>query len=367
MVATINQGIGNRDVVDKNAGLDPKMWEAVQTRDSRADGRFVYAVRSTGIYCRPTCPSRRPAPHRVAFFPRAVDAEAAGFRACKRCLPDQDSPSAGLVRRVCKYIQERLDNSDSAPTLAELGRAVGSSPSHLQRVFKAVTGVTPRQYASAWRLDRFKAMIKDGQDISTALYEAGYGSSSRLYEASDAQMGMSPGVYRKGGMGMNIYHTVVACPMGRLLVAATDKGVCSVKIGDSGPALEENLLDEFPSANHKQDGGHLAIWAAEILSYLDGEKTGLDLPLDIQATAFQQQVWRMLRTIPYGETRTYQQVAQALGKDSSSRAVGTACGANPVALVIPCHRVLRKDGGLGGYSWGLERKKSLLDMEQAAD
>ena len=365
MVATINRGAGNRDVVDKNTGLDPKMWEAVQTRDSRADGRFVYAVRSTGIYCRPTCPSRRPAPHRVAFFPRAVDAEAAGFRACKRCLPDQDSPSAGLVRRVCKYIQEGLDNSDSAPTLAELGRAVGSSPSHLQRVFKAVTGVTPRQYASAWRLDRFKAMIKDGQDISTALYEAGYGSSSRLYEASDAQMGMSPGVYRKGGMGMNIYHTVVACPMGLLLVAATDKGVCSVKIGDSGPALEENLLDEFPSANHKQDGGHLAIWAAEILSYLDGEKTGLDLPLDIQATAFQQQVWRMLRTIPYGETRSYQQVARSLGKNDSSRAVGTACGANPVALVIPCHRVLRKDGGLGGYRWGLERKKSLLEMEQA--
>ena len=356
---------------DENTGLDGgKMWEAVQTRDSRADGHFVYAVRSTGIYCRPTCPSRRPSPHRVAFFPRAVDAEAAGFRACKRCLPDQDSPGTGLVRRVCEYIQDRpeqLDRSGSVPTLAELGRAVGSSPSHLQRVFKEVTGVTPRQYASAWRLDRFKAMIKNGQDISTALYEAGFGSTSRLYETSTEQMGMSPGAYRKGGIGVNIYHTVVACPMGRLLVAATDKGVCSVKLGNSDPALEENLMAEFPSANHQQDGGHLAIWAAEILSYLDGEKTGLDLPLDIQATAFQQQVWRMLRTIPYGETRTYQQVAQALGKDGSSRAVGTACGANPVALVIPCHRVLRKDGGLGGYSWGLERKKSLLDMEQAAD
>ncbi len=352
---------------DKNTGPAGKMWEAVQTRDSRADGRFVYAVRSTGIYCRPTCPSRRPAPHQVAFFPRAVDAEAAGFRACKRCLPDQDSPSAVLVRRVCKYIQECSENSDSLPTLSELGRAVGSSPSHLQRVFKEATGVTPRQYASAWRLDRFKVMIKDGQDISTALYEAGFGSPSRLYQTSAEQMGMSPGAYRKGGRGMNIYHTVVACPMGRLLVAATDKGVCSVKLGSSDPALEEHLLAEFPSANHQQDGGHLAIWAAEILSYLDGEKTGLDLPLDIQATAFQQQVWRMLRTIPYGETRTYQQVAQTLGKDSSSRAVGTACGSNPVALVIPCHRVLRKDGGLGGYRWGLERKKSLLDMEQAAD
>lgn len=365
MVTEIKQNPGNQ-----NSGLDPEMWKAVQNRDSKADGRFVYAVRSTGIYCRPTCPSRRPAPHRVAFFAGPTEAEAAGFRSCKRCLPDQDSPSAGLVRRVCKYIQEcseRSERSGSAPTLAELGRAVGSSPSHLQRVFKEATGVTPRQYASAWRLDRFKAMIKDGQDIATALYEAGFGSPSRLYETSAGQLGMTPGIYRKGGTGVNIYHTVVACPMGRLLVAATDQGICSVKLGASDPALEENLLAEFPSANHEQDGGHLAIWAAEILSYLDGEKTGLDLPLDIQATAFQQQVWQMLRTIPYGETRTYQQVAQALGKDSSSRAVGTACGANPVALVIPCHRVLRKDGGLGGYRWGLERKKSLLEMEQASD
>ncbi|MDA1129425.1 MAG: bifunctional DNA-binding transcriptional regulator/O6-methylguanine-DNA methyltransferase Ada [Chloroflexi bacterium] len=359
-----------RDIRNETPGQVEEMWQAVQTRDSRADGRFVYAVRSTGIYCRPTCPSRRPSPNRVAFFPRAVDAETAGFRACKRCLPDQDSPNAGLVRRVCKYIQEYSDQPGqprSAPTLSQLGRAVGSSPSHLQRVFKGATGVTPRQYAAAWRLDRFKAMIKEGQDISTALYDAGFGSPSRLYETSSEQIGMTPGIYRIGGTGMNIYHTVVACSMGRLLVAATDKGVCSVKLGSSDTELEENLVAEFPSANHAPDGGHLAIWAAEILSYLDGEKTGLDLPMDIQATAFQQQVWQMLRTIPYGETRTYQQVAQSLGKDSSSRAVGTACGANPVALVIPCHRVLRKDGGLGGYRWGLERKQSLLDMEQAKD
>jgi AraC family transcriptional regulator of adaptative response/methylated-DNA-[protein]-cysteine methyltransferase len=343
-------------VVSTEEKLDPTMWEAVQNRDSRADGRFVYAVTSTGIYCRPTCPSRRPAPYRVAFFTRAVEAEAAGFRACKRCLPDQETLTTSLVRQVCNYIQEQAEESGSMPTLAELGRAVGSSPSHLQRVFKESTGVTPRQYAAAWRLDRFKAMIKNGQGISTALYEAGFGSSSRLYENSEEQMGMSPGAYRKGGKGMDIYHTVAACSMGRLLVAATDKGVCSVKLGGSDAELEKNLLAEFPSANHQPDGGHLATWTAEILSYLDGEKTGLDLPVDIQATAFQQQVWQMLRTIPYGETRTYQQVAQMLGKDDASRAVGTACGANPVALIIPCHRVLRKDGGLGGYSWGLERK-----------
>jgi AraC family transcriptional regulator of adaptative response/methylated-DNA-[protein]-cysteine methyltransferase len=282
-------------------------------------------------------------------------------------LPNQETPSTALVRQVCNYIQEQAEESGSMPTLAELGRAIGSSPSHLQRVFKETTGITPRQYAAAWRLDRFKAMIKDGQGISAALYEAGFGSTSRLYETSEEQMGMSPGAYRKGGKGMDIYHTVVACSMGRLLVAATDKGVCSVKLGGSDLELEENLQAEFPSANHKPDGGHLAIWTAEILSYLDGEKTGLDLPVDIQATAFQQQVWQMLRTIPYGETRTYQEVAQMLGKDDASRAVGTACGANPVALVIPCHRVLRKDGGLGGYAWGLERKKSLLAMEQAVD
>ena len=354
-------------VASKEKKLDPKKWQAVQDRDSKANGRFVYAVTSTGIYCRPTCPSRRPAPHNVAFFNRAVEAEAAGFRTCKRCLPDQETPSTGLVRQVCNYIQEQAEESGSIPTLAELGRAVGSSPSHLQRVFKESTGITPRQYAAAWRLDRFKAMIKDGQGISTALYEAGFGSSSRLYENSEGQMGMSPGVYRNGGKGMDIYHTVVACSMGRLLVAATDKGVCSVKLGDSDQKLEAHLQAEFPSANHQPDGGHLAIWTAEILSYLDGEKTGLDLPVDIQATAFHQQVWQMLRTIPYGETRTYQQIAQMLGKDDASRAVGTACGANPVALVIPCHRVLRKDGGLGGYSWGLDRKKSLLAMEQAVD
>ena len=354
-------------ITDKTTGLDPNMWEAVQTRDSRADGRFVYGVSSTGICCLPTCPSRRPAPHRVAFFDRAIEAEAAGFRACKRCLPDQETPSTSLVRKVCKYIQEQSDESGSMPTLAELGQAVGSSPSHLQRVFKETTGVTPRQYAAAWRLDRFKAIIKDGQDISTAFYEAGFGSSSRLYENSGERMGMSPGAYRKGGKGMDIYHTVVTCPMGWLLVAATEKGICSVKLGGSDTELEENLQSEFPSANHQQVGGHLATWTAEILSYLDGENTGLDLPLDIQATAFRQQVWRMLRTIPYGETRTYQQVAQSLGKDDATRAVGTACGANPVALVIPCHRVLRKDGGLGGYRWGLGRKKSLLEMEQAVD
>ncbi|HIF43624.1 MAG TPA: methylated-DNA--[protein]-cysteine S-methyltransferase, partial [Dehalococcoidia bacterium] len=253
------------------------------------------------------------------------------------------------------------------PTLAEMGQAVWSSPSHLQRVFKETTGVTPQQYASAWRLDRFKAIIKGDQSISTALYEAGFSSPSRLYETSEEQLGMSPGAYNKGGQGMNIYHTLVACPMGRLLVAATDKGVCSVKLGNSDEALKENLQSEFPSATHQQDGGHLAIWTAEILSYLDGEKTGLDLPLDIQATAFQQQVWQALREIPYGETRTYQQVAENMGKGNASRAVGTACGANPVALVVPCHRVLRKDGGLGGYSWGLDRKQSLLDMEQATN
>ena len=269
-------------------------------------------------------------------------------------------PQCQPSRKVCKYIQERPDQIEQS------GRSDSVQP-YLQRVFKEITGITPRQYASAWRLDRFKAIIKGGQRISTALYEAGFSSPSRLYKTSEEQLGMSPGAYSKGGQGMNIYHTLVACPMGRLLVAATDKGVCSVKLGNSDEALKENLQSEFPSATHQQNGGHLAIWTAEILSYLDGEKTGLDLPLDIQATAFQQRVWQALKEIPYGETRTYQQVAENMGKGNASRAVGTACGANPVALVVPCHRVLRKDGGLGGYSWGLDRKQSLLDMEQATN
>ncbi|HAA95059.1 MAG TPA: bifunctional DNA-binding transcriptional regulator/O6-methylguanine-DNA methyltransferase Ada [Dehalococcoidia bacterium] len=343
---------------------DAVKWNAVRQRDAATDGQFVSGVRSTGIYCRPSCPSRLPAPHRVSFFVGPSEPESAGFRACKRCLPDQESPSAGLVRRACEYIQE---NSDLVPTLADISRLVGSSASHLQRVFKEATGVTLKQYAAAWRLDRFTALIRGGQSISAALYEVGFGSSSRLYESSSKQLAMSPGAYKRGGLGMSIYHTVVACPLGRLLVAATDQGICSVTLGASDRELEEILRAEYPSAKHSPDGGLLKVWVAEILSYLDGERTGLDLPLDIRATAFQQQVWQMLRTIPYGETRTYQEVARALGKDNAVRAVGTACGANPVALVVPCHRVLRKDGGLGGYRWGLERKKSLLEMEQASD
>jgi len=212
-----------------------------------------------------------------------------------------------------------------------------------------------------------KAIIKDAQNIVTTLYEGAFSSSRRLYKTSEEHLGIDSSVYRKREEKMDIYHTIVACPMGRLLVAATDEGICSVKLGNSDSTLEENLQEEFTSAIHQQGRRHLTVWTAEILSYLDGEKTGLDLPLDIQATSFQQQVWQALRTIPYGETRTYQQVAQKIGKGSASRAVGKACGANPVALVIPCHRVLRKDGGLGGYSWGLDRKQSLLDMERTID
>lgn len=340
-------------------------WRAVQDRDARYDGDFVYAVSSTGIYCRPSCPSRRPRRDRVRFFAGPEDAQRAGFRACLRCLPDgraAESDSSELVRLACQHIRE---SQGRLPTLTELGNAVGVSPSHLQRTFKRTVGITPRQYGAAWRLDRFKSLVREDGDVASAIYGAGFGSSSRLYENAERRLGMSPGRYRKGAPGAAIQHTVVDSPLGKLLVAATERGVCSVKLGDSPDALESELLAEFPAAEHRTGDGPIQGWVEAIVEYLKGRQPSLDLPLDVRATAFQSRVWRLLQSIPYGETRTYQQVAQEMGLDRSSRAVGRACASNPTALVVPCHRVLRKDGGLGGYRWGLDRKEALLALEKA--
>ncbi len=342
-------------------------WQAVQSRDEGFDGRFVYAVRSTGIYCRPSCPSRRPGPGQVRFFSGPEDAQEAGFRACLRCLPDLqpvESPYTELVRRACEYVRQATDNDpDGLPTIAEVSRALETSPSRLQRAFKKETGVTLRQYGQARRLERFKSMVREGNGVTPAMYDAGYTSPSRLYEDSAAQLGMSPGQYDRGAPGATIYHTVAISPLGWLLVAATGQGVCAVKLGDEPSSLIEELFTEFPAARHLREEGRLQSWVSETLEYLEGRQPGLDLPLDVQATAFQRRVWQLLQAIPYGETRTYQEIARELGLENGSRAVGRACATNPVSLVVPCHRARRKDGGLAGYRWGLRRKKALQAME----
>lgn len=343
---------------------DTARWQAVQSRDRTADGLFVYAVHSTGIYCRPSCASRRPRRDRVAFFDAPGDARRAGYRACKRCAPDAGlvaDPWIDKVRRATVY----LANVESHPSLARLAERLGGSPYHLQRNFKRIVGVTPREYADACRMRTVRRRLQQGADVTGAMLDAGYGSSSRFYERAAPKLGMSPSAYRKGGAGSRIAYAIVDSPLGRMLVAATERGVCSVTMGNSDAALTRALGDEFPAATIRADQGSLARWTASILEHLDGRRPRLDLPLDIQATAFQWQVWQALAAIPYGETRTYKDVARAIGKPDAVRAVARACATNPVALAIPCHRVVPAAGGSGGYHWGAARKTALLAREAA--
>jgi AraC family transcriptional regulator of adaptative response/methylated-DNA-[protein]-cysteine methyltransferase len=343
---------------------DETLWRAVLKRDATFDGTIFFAVRSTGIYCRPSCPARRPRREQVVFFQIPEAAERAGFRSCRRCRPHStamNDPQVEMVRQACRYIESQ----DQLPTLENLSEHTGVSPYHLQRVFKRVAGITPRQYAEANRLDQFKAGVKKGATVTGAMYEAGYGSSSRLYERAPAQLGMTPADYRRGGKGVRINYTIAGCSLGRLLVAGTEKGVCSVRLGDSDAALEANLLSEYPAAGVNRDDEALSEWVEQLLSHLNGEQPHLDLPLDVQATAFQWNVWEKLREIPYGSTRSYSEIARAMGRPTATRAVARACAANPVALVIPCHRVVREDKSLGGYRWGIERKQALLKRERS--
>ncbi|MBI5880152.1 MAG: bifunctional DNA-binding transcriptional regulator/O6-methylguanine-DNA methyltransferase Ada [Chloroflexi bacterium] len=344
---------------------DQERWAAVERRDAAQDGAFVYAVKSTGIYCRPSCPSRRPRRDNVSFYAGPDAAEAAGFRACRRCHPRDyanrdDTPD--WVQAARDYLDAHLDEP---VRLEALGRQVGVSVFHLQRTFKAVVGLTPRQYVDAQRLAHVKSSLKAGERVTGALYDAGYSSSSRLYERAHAQFGMTPDAYRKGGAGVNIRYTIEESSLGKLMVAGTDKGICFLSLGDSERKLVDELRGEFPAAQIERDGKHLARWARDVLRYLDGRQTALDLPLDVQATVFQWRVWRALQSIPYGETRTYSQIARMLGNPKAQRAVGHACATNPVSLVIPCHRAVRTDGGLGGYRWGLDRKERLIAHEKA--
>jgi len=342
-------------------------WTAVVGHDRTADGLFVYAVRSTGIYCRPSCPSRRPARNRVAFFETPAAAREAGFRACKRCRPDAPGvapdPWVDKISRACVY----LANVEGHPALATLAARLGGSPYHLQRNFKRLVGLTPREYADACRLRKVKRGLRQGGDVTGAMLDAGYGSSSRFYERAVPRLGMAPTVYRRGGAGTTICFTIVDSPnasLGRLLVAATPRGVCAVAMAASDGDLMQLLARDYPAASIVPDPGALGVWTRAILAHLAGREPRLDLPLSVQATAFQWRVWQALAAIPYGETRTYSEVAATIGRPRAVRAVARACASNPVALAIPCHRVVPAAGGVGGYRWGTERKKALLSAER---
>lgn len=339
-----------------------RCWQAVVERDSFFDGAFVTAVLTTGIYCRPSCAARHPKPENVTFYGGPAEAEARGFRACKRCKPQDASgdPQVQIVQRACELLDSQIDDE---PTLESLGRQLDVSPHHLQRTFKRVMGISPRQYVEARRVERLKQQLRQGDDVTTALYDVGYGSSSRLYERAPERLGMTPATYRRGGIGMDITYVIVDSALGRLLVAATERGVCLVALGETDEPLEARLYAEYPHAAIQHGNGATSAWVDDILRYLNGSQPRLDLPLDLQATAFQWQVWEALRNIPLGETRSYSEIARAIGKPKAARAVAQACANNPTALIIPCHRVVRNDGQPGGYRWGVERKHALLAQE----
>ena len=342
---------------------DPRTaWKAVTGRDASEDGRFVFAVVTTGVYCRPSCAARRPNRENVTFFAGPGEAEAAGFRACLRCKPATTEPPAAVkaVQRAVAFLET---HADEAVPLATLARAAGLSAFHLQRTFKKLVGVTPKRYADAQRADRLKALLKSGSDVAAAGFEAGYGSSSRAYAHASERLGMTPARYARGGKGLYVRWATVATPLGRLLVGATDRGVCAVTLGDSDRALEAGLRREYPEAILENAPGHLAAWTATIAASLAGAADLSVIPLDLRATTFQRRVFEALRRIPRGETRSYSELAAAIGKPTAVRAVASACAKNPAALVVPCHRIVRSDGSLGGYRWGVGRKRELLKRE----
>jgi len=350
-----------------------EFWKAVLARDRRFDRIFVYGVGSTGVYCRPSCPSRRPRPEKVEFFDGPDAAERSGFRACQRCHPrdvNRSDPKAQLVQNLCGLIDRHIDEPLSLQLLADQAKL---SPFHLQKTFKQVLGISPREYADARRLLLLKSKLKNGGDVTTAVYDAGYGSSSRVYERAPSHLGMTPGSYRQGAPGIAISYAITDSPLGRMLVATTDRGVCAVRFGDSDRELESGLRQEFPKADITADNQRLRSAISTLLAELEGKNLGgtngnasahPDLPLDVRATAFQWRVWKALREIPRGFTRSYAEIARAIRQPTAVRAVARACATNPVAVLIPCHRVVRSDGEPGGYRWGAARKRALLEREK---
>ncbi len=350
-------------MADKLRNMDTEIfWQAVKTNDVRFDGAFVLGVKTTGIYCKPSCRARLPKRENVAFYESCGTAESNGFRACLRCRPKMENatdPQVKAILQACKLIDEHEQVS-----LDDLGAELKLSRSHLQRTFKAIMGVSPKKYAEAKQMEKFKEGIRGGGDVVTAMYDAGYGSSSRLYEKASENLGMTPATYKKGGKGMKIEYTIADCELGKILVARTERGICSVTFGDDDAGIYDGLVKEFPNAEIAEDASNLRVSVQAILNYLAGKNKRLVLPLDLQATAFQMQVWDFLKKIPFGETRSYSEIAEQIGDKKKVRAVAQACAKNRVAVVIPCHRVIASDGKLSGYRWGIERKKQLLDREK---
>src|SRR6266571_4457741 len=358
--------------------VEDQRWHAVLARDGASDGKFVFAVSSTGVYCRPSCASKRPKRENVTFFRRPAEAESAGFRECLRCRPKSviGNPRQELIKSVSRYIEQHLDEPI---TLARLSTEFRQSPFHLQRTFKAVLRITPKEYANACRMRGFRQNLKAGHSVTRAMHEAGYNSTSRLYARTTSELGMEPSKYRRGAIAAPIRYTCADSPLGRLMIAATDKGICTIQFADSDEELEQGLKQEFPFALRRRDDRDLAELAQRVVRRMNGDGLGKNgirknrnknmasaLPLDIQATAFQRRVWTYLQSIAFGETRSYSQVAKAIRRPSAVRAVARACATNPVAIAIPCHRVVRSNGEMGGYRWGIERKKALLEMEGAS-
>lgn len=344
---------------------DPR-WAAVATRDAQADGRFFYSVKTTGVYCRPSCAARPARPENVAFHASAADAEAAGFRPCKRCKPDAPALAqrhAQMVAGLCRHIEA----AEQPPTLDELAQRAGFSPHHLHRVFKQATGLTPRAYAAAHRAGRMRDALDTSPSVTAAIYDAGYGSQGRFYEQADQVLGMTPGDWRAGGANATIRFAVGQSTLGAILVAQSDRGICAISLGDDPDALVRELQDRFPRAQFIGADRGFERLVAQVVGLVESPGRGLDLPLDLRGTAFQQRVWQALRQIPPGRTVSYAEIAERIGAPTASRAVAQACGANTLAVAIPCHRVVRRDGSLSGYRWGVARKRELLEREAARD
>ena len=342
---------------------DPR-WAKIVARDKAADGSFYYSVKTTGVYCRPSCPARLARPENVQLYSTTAEAEAAGFRPCKRCKPDRPALAqqyAALVASTCRFIAE----AEEAPDLETLARRAGMSRYYFHRIFKAVTGVTPHGYVVATRSQRVREQLEQSGTVTEAMYDAGYNSSGQFYETSSDILGMTPSHYRAGGTGTDIRFAIGECELGSLLVATSLRGVCAILLGDDPEVLIRNLQDTFPRANLIGGDEHFEQLVAQVVGFIEDPAIGLNLPVDIRGTAFQQRVWQALRQIPAGSTVSYAEIAKRIGAPKAVRAVAQACGANSLAVAIPCHRVVKNDGSLSGYRWGVERKRALLQKEEA--
>jgi AraC family transcriptional regulator of adaptative response/methylated-DNA-[protein]-cysteine methyltransferase len=345
-------------------------WTAIENRDASKDGEFVYGVVTTGVYCKPSCAARRALRKNVRFYATPAEAEQDGLRACRRCKPNDEARGSAVDARIRKACELIARNADRPLPLKEIAASVGMSAFHFQRTFKSKVGLTPKEFHEAERVRKLKSGLKSAGSVTDAIYDAGFGSSSRVYERADTRLGMTPLQYREGGRGLSISHASAKTPLGWLMIGATDRGICFIQFGDSEPALLKQLVAEYPASTHasmpKAQAATFDAWMRALGAYLEGDRTALDLPLDVRGTAFQMRVWRYLQSIPYGEVQSYGEVARGIGEPRAVRAVANACANNTIALAIPCHRVIRGNGELGGYRWGLARKRTLIDRERGA-